>query len=103
MKFFKLLDLEMVETPEIKEMAKRAQKMKEVLLHEIKVFHTRWSENVVLLRSRHKQVQKDFHKRGTAHEGKAIPSGKEAIELEETSPSPRASSNLAFVHEKGEM
>ena len=92
-----ILDLEMVETPEIKEMAMRAQKMKEVLLAEIKEFHERWKENVVELRQKHQQQQKDFLKHGPKKE--AAPRANEAFEMEEASPSPRAGSTVAFVKE----
>ena len=88
----------MVETPEIKEMAMRAQKMKEVLLAEIKEFHERWKENVVQLRQKHQEQQKDYLKHGPRKE--AVPAGNEAFEMDETSPSPRASSTVAFIKEK---
>lgn len=88
----------MVETPEIKEMAMRAQKMKEVLLAEIKEFHERWKENVVELRQKHQQQQKDYLKHGPKKE--AVHAGNEAFEMDEASPSPRASSTAAFVKDK---
>lgn len=89
------LDLEMVETPEIKEMALRAQKMKEILLSEIKEFHERWKENVVELRQKHQQQQKDYLKNGPTKG--VVPAGNEAFEMEDASHSPRASSTVAFV------
>jgi len=90
-------NLEMVETPEIKEMAMRAQKMKEVLLAEIKEFHERWKDNVVELREKHQQQQKDYLKHGPKKEAAQA---NEAFELDETSPSPRSGSTVAFVKEK---
>ncbi|XP_065070746.1 uncharacterized protein LOC135695552 [Rhopilema esculentum] len=93
-------NLEMVETPEIKEMALRAQKMKEVLLSEIKEFHERWKENVVELRQKHQVQQKDFLKNGPKKD--TVPQGNEAFEMDEQSPSPRAGSSVAFVNEKSD-
>lgn len=93
-----ILDLEMVETPEIKEMAMRAQKMKEVLLAEIKEFHERWKENVVELREKHQKQQKDYLKHGPKKE--AAPRANEAFEMDEASHSPRSSSTVAFAKEK---
>ncbi len=90
----------MVETPEIKEMAKRAQLMKEILLAEIKEFHERWKENVVNLRQKHQEQQKEFLNRGM-NKNKSVSVGKEAIEME-SAPS-RANSTQAFVKEKGEL
>ena len=87
------LDLEMVETPEIREMARRAQLMKEILLAEIKEFHERWKDNVVNLRKRHQDQQKDFLNRGAKNNTNTT-FAKEAIEMESTS---RAGSRQAFV------
>eukprot|EP00794_Sanderia_malayensis_P018225 gene18225-20043_t len=95
-------NLEMVETPEIREMAKRAQVMKEILLFEIKEFHERWKENVVNLRKKHQDQQKELLSRGMNKNGRDVPPAKEAIELD-AGPSPRANSSQAFIEDKSEL
>ena len=60
------LDLEMVESIEVKEMAMRAKLLKETLLYEVGEFYKRWSEQLTELTQKHKLEQKNILTKGKA-------------------------------------
>ena len=58
------LDLEMVESREVKEMAYRARCLKEILLGQVAEFYERWNERLDILTVKHKAEQKKLIGRG---------------------------------------
>ena len=54
----------MVESVEVKEMARRARLLKETLLKEVQEFYDRWSEKLDNLTRKHKAEQKKLATKG---------------------------------------
>ncbi|XP_047138621.1 uncharacterized protein LOC100210300 isoform X1 [Hydra vulgaris] len=69
-------NLEIVQSPEVKENAKRARFLKEYLLWEVNEFYDRWSKKLTYLSRKHKLQQQAFLSRGTTsqkvHDTKTI-------------------------------
>ena len=96
-----LLDLEMVESVEVKEMAKRAQLMKEALLEEVTEFYNRWNENISNLRKKHKEQQRLLAERQKGGKTDKVrpASAQEAMEMEQVDVAPSVKSVKAFEEE----
>ena len=58
------VDLEMVDSVEVKELASRSKKLKEALLEEVRSFYSAWSDRLSLMTKRHKEEQKKLIARG---------------------------------------
>ena len=58
------VDLEMVDSVEVKELASRSKRLKEALLDEVRSFYSAWSDRLSLMTKRHKEEQKKLLARG---------------------------------------